>query len=673
MALSKGVKISLGILCALLLFAGGMGLYLNSQKDKPIESEAVSKNSKGIIEDYVDKSVMSNIDEIKKSKEWNSEKEFLNSKEVKEIRKKDKSLSEIKSDDKEVPLKFLAGEYTGNDVVKQMTITVSENQVGIDDDLMNKNLINVKISGVNGNEYILYNEYIVEHALENADIYDDVEIKKEDNSDKFIVTFDNNKGLKLLLKNDTSLGIVAYLKVRDGKVVIEHEEKSTFVGNHGTSVLTKKEKKEATEITSLLDIFGDNKLELEQGYITIEKNEKAKLGFHFVSLEDNQSSEPRMYQYSDIFGYRIDTKENYAIILIKFGDELGILKIFKGLNDKYVLEIIEDGSKENFIYSAYGTVDKDKEDMYYYEKGTNMNTVTSKEVGKTEEKMESSNKNGDKNNVLEITTDDEKENISEDLWDYLDFIKSKNREVDVINYLKDDEYEDSVRDYYDNDFGNDSEINMIAKGSGVYDVLARETESLFYYEPSSDLPYFDLTLKNGNSVKARNTTIDEIGSNLKIDKSNYDKFWVYNYETEKSGTTNYFLITQKDDELLITLHTFKQAITEENRLAESLISLKPIDMKNATDKKDFKEIIGNFGNNPRLSFLLKDNVLVDKDNSKTYVVSDSYIKSSNDNTVIFALDGYPEVETQFRYAQMLMLAMFDRYFLDYYYDFRESM
>ncbi|QXJ54591.1 hypothetical protein [Enterococcus faecium] len=672
MALSKSVKISMGIVCA-LLFAGGMGLYLNSQKDKPIESEAVSKNSKGIIEDYVDKSVMSNIDEIKKSKEWNSEKEFLNSKEVKEIKKKDKSLSEIKSDDKEVPLKSLAGEYTGNDVVKQMTITVSENQVGIDDDLMNKNLINVKISGVNGNEYILYNEYIVEHALENTDIYDDVEIKKEDNSDKFIVTFDNNKGLKLLLKNDTSLGIVAYLKVRDGKVVIEHEEESTFVGNHGTSVLTKKEKEEATEITSLLDIFGDNKLELEQGDIAIEKNEKAKLGFHFVSLEDNLSSEPRMYQYSDIFGYRIDTKENYAVILIKFGDELGILKIFKGLNDKYVLKIIEDGSKENFIYSAYGTVSKDKEDMYYYEKGTNMNTVTSNKVEKTEEKMESSNKNGDKNNVLEITTDDEKENISEDLWDYLDFIKSKNREVDVINYLKDDGYEDSVRDYYDNDFGNDPEINMIAKGSGAYDVLARETDSLLYFEPSVDLPYFDLYLKNGNTVKARNTTIDEIGSNLKIDKNNYDKLWVYNYETESSGTTNYFLITQKDEEILITLHTFKQSITEENRLAESLISLKPVDMKNATDKKDFKEVIGNFGNNPRLSFLLKDNVLVDKDNSKTYVIGDSYIKSSNDNTVIFALEGYPEVETQFRYAQMLMLAMFDRYFLDYYYDFRESM
>ena len=658
MVWSKSIKISVGIISA-VIFASGAGLYLTSQKDKSIESaEAVSKNSSEIIEDYVDKSVLSNIDEIKKSKEWNNEEEFLNSKEVKELSKKDKSLSEIKSDDKEVPLKSLAGEYTGNGVVKQMTITQVDIPYFSSDGNDGFNYqISIKLSGINTNEYILTNNY---HVY---------------NTDGFGNKFNNSKGLELFLENEIGDTPVATLKIKDGKIAIKHNEESTFVGIHGTSELTKKEKKESTKLESLSDIFGDNKVNMGfGGYLTFEKNEKAKLGYHLVILEDSISSEPKKYSYTDVLGYRIDTKENYAEILFNSNDDLVIVQIYKSKNDSYVFKtsLIND-SDEDIIGKIYGTVSKDKEDMYYYEKGINMNTESSTEVEGTEEKMESSNKNGDKNNVLEITADDKKENVSEDLWDYLDFIKSKNREVDVINYLKDDEYEDSVRDYYDNDFGNDPEINMIAKGSGVYDVLARETDSLLYFEPSVDLPYFDLYLKNGNTVKARNTTIDEIGSNLKIDKNNYDKFWVYNYETEKSGTTNYFLITQRDDELLITLHTFKQAITEENRLAESLISLKPIDMKNATDKKDFKEIIGNFGNNPRLSFLLKNNVLVDKDNSKTYVISDSYIKSSNDNTVIFASDGYPEVETQFRYAQMLMLAMFDRYFLDYYYDFRDSM
>lgn len=126
MVWSKSIKISVGIISA-VIFASGAGLYLTSQKDKSIESaEAVSKNSSEIIEDYVDKSVLSNIDEIKKRKEWNNEEEFLNSKEVKELSKKDKSLSEIKSDDKEVPLSILAGEYTGNDVIKQMTITQAD-------------------------------------------------------------------------------------------------------------------------------------------------------------------------------------------------------------------------------------------------------------------------------------------------------------------------------------------------------------------------------------------------------------------------------------------------------------------------------------------------------------------------------------------------------------------
>lgn len=654
MVWSKSIKISVGIISA-VIFASGAGLYLTSQKDKSIESaEAVSKNSSEIIEDYVDKSVLSNIDEIKKRKEWNNEEEFLNSKEVKELSKKDKSLSEIKSDDKEVPLSILAEEYTGNDVIKQMTITQADIPYSSSDGNNGFNYqISIKLSGINTNEYILTNNY---HAY---------------GTDGFGNKFNNSKGLELFLENEIGDTPVATLKIKDGKIAIKHNEESTFVGIHGTSELTKKEKKESTKLESLSDIFGDNKINLGLGgYLTFEKNEKAKLGYHLVGLENSVSSEPKKYNYTDVLGYRIYTKENYAVFLTNVDGELTIFKIYKDKNENYVLNISTLSETEmNYTYSIHGTVFKDKEDMYYYEKGTNLSTVTSNDVEKTEENMEPSSEN----NVLEITADSKKENISEDLWDYLDFMQSKNSEVDVIDYLKDNEYEDAVRKYYDNDFGNDTEINMISKGSGAYDVLARETDSLLYFEPSVDLPYFDLYLKNGNTVKARNTTVDEIGSNLKIDKNNYDKFWVYNYETEKSGTTNYFLITQKDDELLITLHTFKQEVTEENRLAESLISLKPINMKNATDKKDFKEIIGNFGNNPRLSFLLKDNVLVDKDNSKTYVISDSYIKSSNDNTVIFASDGYPEVETQFRYAQMLMLAMFDRYFLDYYYDFRDSM
>lgn len=300
-----------------------------------------------------------------------------------------------------------------------------------------------------------------------------------------------------------------------------------------------------------------------------------------------------------------------------------------------------------------------------------------KESSKTLE-TELSTENPLKNNVLEITDNDDYQDVSEDLGGYLDFVKAQNRAVDAIQYgsnsSKDETYEDIARDIYENSFDEeDTDIDMISKGSGVYDVLARETESLLYFEPNSDLPYFDLSLKNGNTVKARNTTVEEIGTNLKIDKGDYDKLWVYNYETEKSGTTNYFLITQKGEDLLITLHTFKQEVTEQNRLAESLISLKPVDMKNATDKKDFKEVIGSFKGSPQLLFLLKNDVLVDKSEHKSYVTNTTNIKSSNANSVIFALDGFPEAETQFRYAQMFMLAMFDRYFLDYYYDFRDSM
>lgn len=305
------------------------------------------------------------------------------------------------------------------------------------------------------------------------------------------------------------------------------------------------------------------------------------------------------------------------------------------------------------------------------------NKNETKESSKTLE-TELSTENPLKTNVLEITENDDYEDVSEELQVYLDFVKAQNRAVDVIQYgsnnSKDETYEDITRDIYENSFDEeDTDIDMISKGSGVYDVLARETDSLLYFEPSADLPYFDLYLKNGNTVKARNTTIDEIGKNLKIDKSDYDKLWVYNYETEKSGTTNYFLITQKGEDLLITLHTFKQEVTEQNRLAESLISLKPVDMKNATDKKDFKEVIGIFKGHPELLFLLKKDVLVDKNEHQSYVANTTNIHSSNANSVIFALDGFPEAETQFRYAQMLMLAMFDRYFLDYYYDFRESM
>lgn len=608
----KEMKKSLRVVTLSLLVLGILGGC--GKGKEPIEAKAVG-NSSDIIEEYVDKSDYSAIDDIKNSDEWNNQKEFFKSDEVKQSKEKVKPLSEIKTDDTEVPLRSLVGEYNGNDNIKQMTVTLLEQTISFDDEPKAETVINVNISGINGNEYTLTNDYILSD-----------EIKKEYSSDKFTNTFDNNQGLWLFLNNETIDEPVAYLKVKDGEIEIQHNEESSFVGIHGTSILSKKEiTEESSKMTSLAELFGENKLNIGAGFITLEQNEKASLGYYFVGLEDNDLAEAKTYQYANVLAYKIYPEDNYATFVFNVNGKATILKVYKAENDSYVVNIAVNGESQTL--GVNGSVMKDKYDKYYFENGYNVGDEIETEISDTEE-------------VSEI---EEFKNLKNDESEVQVTIDNK------IDYLSEGIFH----------------TNVLVSAKGMYEELDRDGDkfSLLYYSPDATIPFFYADNSRGemDDSKAEATMPSDIGSNLKIDSSKYDKFYTF-YLNLGSGETNYYLVTEKDGEILITLNTVKDEVTEENRIEKSILALKPVHAKKGMEAKDSSLMLSDF-NNENTSYIAVLDNYYDDDATKHSFIHKIFITLSDDNKTMYLNRNVFEDAFQPAQQYLFAIAMFDYFFV----------
>lgn len=160
--------------------------------------------------------------------------------------------------------------------------------------------------------------------------------------------------------------------------------------------------------------------------------------------------------------------------------------------------------------------------------------------------------------------------------------------IDEFKQLQNDEshsevsLEDKIK--IDDDRFN---TNIVVNQQDIYEAFDMDglnVGTLFYNgNPSASNPFFYI----GNS-KSEVVEATEIGSNLQIDSSKYDKF-VTLLLNQGSGETNYYLVTQKADEIIISLHTVKDLVTEENRVEKALLVVKPIHSKQVTDTRDISK------------------------------------------------------------------------------------
>lgn len=74
-----------------------------------------------------------------------------------------------------------------------------------------------------------------------------------------------------------------------------------------------------------------------------------------------------------------------------------------------------------------------------------------------------------------------------------------------------------------------------------------------------------------------------------------------------SGETNYYLVTQKADEIIISLHTVKDLVTEENRVEKALLVVKPIHSKQTTDTRDISKMLSSLENEEAPSLAVLNN------------------------------------------------------------------
>lgn len=233
--------------------------------------------------------------------------------------------------------------------------------------------------------------------------------------------------------------------------------------------------------------------------------------------------------------------------------------------------------------------------------------------------------------------------------------------IDEFKQLQNDEshsevsLEDKIK--IDDDRFN---TNIVVNQQDIYEAFEMDglnVGTLFYNgNPSASNPFFYI----GNS-KAEVVEATEIGSNLQIDSSKYDKF-VTLLLNQGSGETNYYLVTQKADEIIISLHTVKDLVTEENRVEKALLVVKPIHSKQATDTRDISKMLSSLANEeaPALAVLNNQMSINGKNTSH---LDNVYVSLTDNNEPIYlykqAFDGVLAEFEQYFFT----IAMFDHFFM----------
>lgn len=233
--------------------------------------------------------------------------------------------------------------------------------------------------------------------------------------------------------------------------------------------------------------------------------------------------------------------------------------------------------------------------------------------------------------------------------------------IDEFKQLKNDEsifrvsLEDKIKTEDDR-----FNTNIVVNQKDIYEAFEMDglnVGTLFYNgNPSASNPFFYI----GNS-KAEVVEPTEIGSNLQIDNSKYDKF-VTLLLNQGSGETNYYLVTKKSDEIMISLHTVKDLVTEENRVEKALLAVKPIHAKQATDTRDISKMLSSLENEeaPLLAVL---NNQVSINGKKTSYLDNVYVSLTDNNEPIYlykqVFDGALDKFEQYFFT----IAMFNYFFM----------
>lgn len=202
--------------------------------------------------------------------------------------------------------------------------------------------------------------------------------------------------------------------------------------------------------------------------------------------------------------------------------------------------------------------------------------------------------------------------------------------------------------------------NIVVNQQDIYEAFEMDglnVGTLFYNgNPSASNPFFYI----GNS-KAEVVEATEIGSNLQIDSSKYDKF-VTLLLNQGSGETNYYLVTQKADEIIISLHTVKDLVTEENRVEKALLVVKPIHSKQATDTRDISKMLSSLENEEAPSLAVLNNQM-SINGKNTSHLDNVYVSLTDNNEPIYlykqAFDGVLAEFEQYFFT----IAMFDHFFM----------
>uniref|UniRef100_UPI00403FC048 hypothetical protein n=1 Tax=Candidatus Enterococcus willemsii TaxID=1857215 RepID=UPI00403FC048 len=233
--------------------------------------------------------------------------------------------------------------------------------------------------------------------------------------------------------------------------------------------------------------------------------------------------------------------------------------------------------------------------------------------------------------------------------------------IDEFKQLQNDEshsevsLEDKIK--IDDDRFN---TNIVVNQQDIYEAFEMDglnVGTLFYNgNPSASNPFFYIDNSKAEVVEAT-----EIGSNLQIDSSKYDKF-VTLLLNQGSGETNYYLVTQKADEIIISLHTVKDLVTEENRVEKALLVVKPIHSKQATDTRDISKMLSSLENEEAPSLAVLNNQM-SINGKNTSHLDNVYVSLTDNNEPIYlykqAFDGVLAEFEQYFFT----IAMFDHFFM----------
>lgn len=233
--------------------------------------------------------------------------------------------------------------------------------------------------------------------------------------------------------------------------------------------------------------------------------------------------------------------------------------------------------------------------------------------------------------------------------------------IDEFKQLKNDESNSQI--LLENKIKTEDDrfnTNIVVNQQDIYEAFEMDglnVGTLFYNgNPSASNPFFYI----GNS-KAEVVEVTEIGSNLQIDSSKYDKF-VTLLLNQGSGETNYYLVTQKADEIIISLHTVKDLVTEENRVEKALLVVKPIHSKQATDTRDISKMLSSLENEEAPSLAVLNNQM-SINGKNTSHLDNVYVSLTDNNEPIYlykqVFDGVLDEFEQYFFT----IAMFDHFFM----------